>query len=174
MKIGPSGFPGSGQYFCGRKFIWRPIYDTATTKFRRFRSLSTGASFGALLLSRATNAWAVGAFADDVSTLSTLSRVVRPMDTATDALPPWMVRAYSGFWPQRLLRRRWPLRIDQPPVGQKGLESEKPDSPECQAGPSSFPVSHCSSQSLARARSIKDCVLCRSVRGQPGANNSKD
>jgi hypothetical protein len=39
---------------------------------------------------RATNAWAVGASADDVSTLG---GVVQTVDSAADELPPEMVRA---------------------------------------------------------------------------------
>jgi hypothetical protein len=62
------------------------------TKFRRLGSSSVGASSGALLPDRVINAWAVGAFADDVFALSTLERVVRSMDSATNALPPEVVR----------------------------------------------------------------------------------
>jgi hypothetical protein len=86
------GFPVSGQYFCGRKLVQQPIQDTAMTKFRRSGSSSTGVSSDVLLLDWATNAWAVEASADDVSALSTLGRVVGSMDSATNALPPKMVR----------------------------------------------------------------------------------
>jgi hypothetical protein len=61
------------------------------TKFRRLESLSTGASFDALLPDRATNAWVVGTSADDVSSLSILGEVVWSMDSATDALTLGMV-----------------------------------------------------------------------------------
>jgi hypothetical protein len=102
---------------------------------------SARVSSGALLPGQATKAWAMGASADDVPTLSSVGRVIRAMDTTTDALPPRMVRTYSGFWPRRLLCRRQPLRTRRPPVGQKGLESGKLDSLECQTGPSGFPGS---------------------------------
>jgi hypothetical protein len=42
-------------------------------------------------------AWAMGDSADDVPALSSLGRVVRAMDTTTDALSPKMVRTYSEF-----------------------------------------------------------------------------
>jgi hypothetical protein len=45
-----------------------------------------------LLPSQATNAWAVGASADDVSTLSTLGELVGTVGSAADALPHWMIR----------------------------------------------------------------------------------
>jgi hypothetical protein len=90
-KTGPTGFPGLGQYFYGTKLIWQPIQDTAATKFKRSGSSSTGASYDALLPDRATNAWAVGISADDVSALSTLGVVVRSMDSAANALPPGIV-----------------------------------------------------------------------------------
>jgi hypothetical protein len=92
VKTGPSDFPGSDQYFCNRKLVQQPIQDAAATKFRRAGSSSTRASSDALLLDWATNAWVVGASADDVFTLSTLDKVVRSMDSATNALPPVMVR----------------------------------------------------------------------------------
>jgi hypothetical protein len=91
-KTVPSGFPVSGKYFCARKLVQQPIQDTVTTKFKRSGSSSTGASFDTLLLDRATNVWAVGPFSDDVSALSTLGGVVRPMDSTTDAHLPGMIR----------------------------------------------------------------------------------
>jgi hypothetical protein len=91
-KIRPSGFPGSCQYFYGRKPIQQSIQNTVVTKFRRSGSSSTGASSDALLLNRATNAWVVGASADDVFSLFTLDGVVRSMDSVANALPPEMVR----------------------------------------------------------------------------------
>jgi hypothetical protein len=42
MKTGPSDFPGSGQYFYGRKLIQLTIQDTTGMKFRRMESLSIG------------------------------------------------------------------------------------------------------------------------------------
>jgi hypothetical protein len=56
MKIGPSSFPGSGQYFYGSKLVWQPIQGTVATKFRSSKSSSTGTSSGVLLSDRATNA----------------------------------------------------------------------------------------------------------------------
>jgi hypothetical protein len=70
------------------------IPDSATPKFRRSGSSLVRVSSGALLPSRATNTWVVGASADDVSTLSFVGEVVWTMDTTTDALPPMVVRAY--------------------------------------------------------------------------------
>jgi hypothetical protein len=52
---------------------------------------SVGLSFGTLLPGRATNAYVVGASADDVSALSTMGRVVHTMVSAADALPLRMV-----------------------------------------------------------------------------------
>jgi hypothetical protein len=92
VKIGPSGFPESGHYFCGRKLVQQTIQDTAVTKFRRLRLSSIGASSGALLLDRSTNAWTVGPSVDDVSSLSTFGGVVRSMDSTANALPPRIVR----------------------------------------------------------------------------------
>jgi hypothetical protein len=73
------------------------ISDSAASKVRRSESLSAGVSSGALLPSGATNVWVVGASANDVPALSSLGRMVRTVDTTTDALPPRMVRTYSGF-----------------------------------------------------------------------------
>jgi hypothetical protein len=39
----------------------------------------------------------MGASAGDVHALSSLGRMVRTVDTTTDALPPRMVRTYSEF-----------------------------------------------------------------------------
>jgi hypothetical protein len=150
-KTGPSGFPESGKYFYGSKLVRQPIQVTAMTKFRSLESSSIGVSSGILLLDRATNAWAMGASTDDVPALSSLDRVVRAMDTTTDALSPRMVRTYSGFWPWRLLYRRWLLRTRWPPVGQKSLRAGESNSPDYQTGPSSFPGSSSSTWSPARA-----------------------
>jgi hypothetical protein len=69
------------------------ISDIAALKFRRSGSSSARLSFDALLPGQATNAWAMGASADDVDTLSSLGGVVWTMGTTTDALPPGKVRA---------------------------------------------------------------------------------
>jgi hypothetical protein len=53
-----------------------------------------GLSFGASLLSQATNVWVVGASTDDVSTLSSLGGVVQTMGSIIDVLPSRMVRIY--------------------------------------------------------------------------------
>jgi hypothetical protein len=45
-------------------------------------------SSDALLPDRATNAWVMGASADDVSTLSTVGRVVWTLSSDPNALPP--------------------------------------------------------------------------------------
>jgi hypothetical protein len=50
-----------------------------------------------LTFGQATNAWAVGASADDVPTLSFLGEEVRSTGATIDALPPGMVRTCSGF-----------------------------------------------------------------------------
>jgi hypothetical protein len=68
------------------------ILDSTAVKFRRLGSSSVGLPSGTLLPSRATNAWAVGASADDVSTLSTLGELVGTVGSAADALPHWMIR----------------------------------------------------------------------------------
>jgi hypothetical protein len=86
------------------------ILDPKVAKFKRSRSSSPRLSSDALLSGQATNAWAMGTSVDDVSTLSSLGGVVRSMGATTNALPPRMVRTCSGFWPWRLLHRRWPLR----------------------------------------------------------------
>ncbi len=85
-ETGQSGFPESGQYLYSRELIHQAIQDLTAVKFRRPGSLSVGASYDTVLLGRATNAWAVGTSADDVSTLSSLGRVVRAMDATADAL----------------------------------------------------------------------------------------
>jgi hypothetical protein len=121
------------------------------TKFRSSGLSLTGALSGALLPDQATNAWVMGASTDDVPVLSSLGWVVRAMDTTTDALSPRMVRTYSGFWPWRLLYRRWLLRTRWPPVGQKSLRAGESNSPDYQTGPSSFPGSSSSTWSPARA-----------------------
>jgi hypothetical protein len=133
VKTGPTDFPRSGQYFCGRKLIQLIIQDTATAKFRRSGSSSIRASFGALLPNWAINAWAVEASTDDVSPLSTLGGLVRSVDSATDALSPRMVRTS-----RRLPCRRQLLREHRPPAGQESPEagkSEGPVSPKAPAAP---------------------------------------
>jgi hypothetical protein len=55
MKIRPSNFLVSGQYFCGRKLVQQPIQGTTTVKFRRSGSSSRGASSDALLLDQGSN-----------------------------------------------------------------------------------------------------------------------
>jgi hypothetical protein len=70
------------------------ILDHAVTKFRRLGSSIARLSSSALLSGQATNAWAMGASTDDVSTLSFLGGVVWTMDTTTDALLPVIVRTY--------------------------------------------------------------------------------
>jgi hypothetical protein len=60
-------------------------------------SSSTGLSSDALLLNRATNAWVMGVFANDVPVLSTLVRVVQTMGSNVDALLSGMVKTSWGF-----------------------------------------------------------------------------
>jgi hypothetical protein len=60
------------------------------------------------------------------------------MDSGTNALLPGMVETYSGFWPWRLLCRRWPLQTHWPLVGQRSFGAGKPDIPKCQTRPSGF------------------------------------
>jgi hypothetical protein len=62
---------------------------------------------------------AVGASADDVSTLSFLRGVVQTVGSTTNSLPLGIVKTYRGFWPRRILPRRQPLRERRPPVGQE-------------------------------------------------------
>jgi hypothetical protein len=104
-QIGQSGFPESSQQICSHELIRKAISDLTTTKFRRSGVSPPRLSFDASLSGRATNAWVVGASTDDVPTLSSLGGVVRSMGATTSALPPGMVRAYSGFWSRRLLCR---------------------------------------------------------------------
>jgi hypothetical protein len=73
----------------------------------------------ASLSGQATNAWAMGASADDGPNLSSLGGVVQSMGATTNALPTGMVRTYSGFWPWKLLCRRWLLWTHRPSAGQK-------------------------------------------------------
>jgi hypothetical protein len=69
------------------------ISDSAVSKFRVSELSSARLSSGALLLDRATNAWAVRISVDDVSTLG---GVVRIMGSTADALPPgWSGHAES-------------------------------------------------------------------------------
>jgi hypothetical protein len=92
VKIGPSCFSRSCQYFYGRKLVQPTIHDTTTAKFRRSVSLSTGVSSGALPPDRATNAQVVGASTDNVSALSTLDGVVRSVDSGTNVFSPRVAR----------------------------------------------------------------------------------
>jgi hypothetical protein len=96
-QIGQSSFPGLGQHICSRELIRQAIPDTTTAAFRRSGASPPRLSSGASLFGRATNAWAMGASADDVPTLSSLGGLVRSMGATIDALPPGMVRTYSGF-----------------------------------------------------------------------------
>jgi hypothetical protein len=68
-QIGQSDFPESGQQFCSKELIYQAIQDSTMTKFIRSGSLLAGLSSGALLPGQTTNDWAMGASADDVSTL---------------------------------------------------------------------------------------------------------
>jgi hypothetical protein len=70
------------------------ISDSTVVKFRRSRPSLARLSSGTLLPGRATNAWAVGAFTNDVSTLSSLGGVVRIVGSTTDALPSRMARTF--------------------------------------------------------------------------------
>jgi hypothetical protein len=58
-------------------------------KVKRLGSSSMGLSSSTSLPDRATNAWAVWASADD---LSTLGGVVQTVGSAADAFPPGMVK----------------------------------------------------------------------------------
>jgi hypothetical protein len=71
-QTGQSGFPESGQQFYSKELIRQVTQDPTTVKLRRSGLLSVGLSSDTLLLDRATNAWAMGVSADDVS-----------------AFPPW-------------------------------------------------------------------------------------
>jgi hypothetical protein len=130
-QIGQSNFPESGQHIYSWELVWQAISDPTIATFRRTGASPPRLSFSASLSSRVTNAWAVGASADDVPTLSSLGGVVRSMGATTDALPPGMVRTCSGFWPWRLIRRRWLLRTYQPSAGQRSFGAGKSDIPEC-------------------------------------------
>jgi hypothetical protein len=94
-QTGQFSFLELGQHICSRELIRQTILDSAVSKFRKSGSTSARLSSNALLTSRATNAWAMGAFVDHVPALSSLGGVVRTTGaTATDALPPGMVRTY--------------------------------------------------------------------------------
>jgi hypothetical protein len=43
------------------------------------------------------------------------------MGSTTDALPRGVVRTLSGFWPWRLLCRRWLLWTHRPSTGQRSF-----------------------------------------------------
>jgi hypothetical protein len=151
VKTGPSSFPESSQYFCGRKFIQPKIQDITVLKFRRPGSSLTGASSNTLFPNRADNAWAVGASTDDVSTLSTLGEMVWTMGSTVDALSPRMIRTSWRFWPWRLPHRRRALRRCQPTADQAG----KPDSSKYQTRPFSFPKDNRSSRAATQAIDVK-------------------
>jgi hypothetical protein len=87
-----SGFPKSSQHLYSRELICQTISGSTVVKFRRTRSLPARLSFSTLLPSRATNAWAVGASTDDVSTLSSLGGVVQIVGSVANALASRMVR----------------------------------------------------------------------------------
>jgi hypothetical protein len=67
------------------------------TEFRRLGSSSKGVSSGALLPGQAANAGTVGASVDDISSLSTLGRVVWTLGSVVDALSLGMVRTSWKF-----------------------------------------------------------------------------
>jgi hypothetical protein len=73
-QTGHSGFPESDQQFCNWELIRQMISDSTAVKFRRLGSSLIRLSSSVLPSSRATNAWAVGASANDVSTLSSLGK----------------------------------------------------------------------------------------------------
>jgi hypothetical protein len=73
------------------------ILDSIVTKFKRPGSSSVKLSSDVLLPGWATNAGAVGASTDDVSTLSSLGRVVRTMGATADALPLGWSGPTEGF-----------------------------------------------------------------------------
>jgi hypothetical protein len=87
-----SGFPELGQHFYNRELVRQMILDSAVSKFKRSGTASIRLSSDTLLPGQTTIAWAVGASADYVSTLSSLGGVVWTMNTTIDALPPGMVR----------------------------------------------------------------------------------
>jgi hypothetical protein len=89
-----------------RELILQAVQDSTTAKFRRSGSSSAGLPSDTLLPGQTTNAQAMGAFADDVSVLSTLGGVVWTVSSVADALSSRMVRTSRRFWPQRLLHRR--------------------------------------------------------------------
>jgi hypothetical protein len=127
-QTGQSNFPELGQHLYSQEIIRQAVQDSTTVKFRRMESSSIGLSSGALLPSRATNAWAMGASVDDVSTLSTLGMVV------------WtLVRTFMRFWPWRLLCRKWSLRERRPTARYDASKIGKSDGPEPQTGWSGFP-----------------------------------
>jgi hypothetical protein len=138
-QIGQSGFSKSDQHICSWELVWQEVSNPTTTAFIRSGASPPRLSSGAPLFCRATNAWAVGASADDVPSLFSLGGVVRSMGATTDALPLRMVSTCSGFWPWRLLRRRWLLWTHWISAEQRSFGVGKTDSPECQTGPSGFP-----------------------------------
>jgi hypothetical protein len=107
-----------------------------------------------------------------IDALSSSGGVVRSIDTTTNALPPRMVRAYLGFWPWKLLRRRWPLRTRQPPVGHEGFGIGKPDSLECQTRPSGFPRYSGSSWPPAWVRGTEEWIFFWSIGEQSGEDRA--
>jgi Zn-dependent M28 family amino/carboxypeptidase len=80
------------KHIYNTELIQQVIPDSTVVKFRRSGSSSVGLPSNTLLPSWATNAWAVGASADDVSTLFTLGRTVWIVGSITDALSPGMVK----------------------------------------------------------------------------------
>jgi hypothetical protein len=142
-----SGFPESGQYVYSQELIRQAISNPTTAKFTRSGSSPPRLSSDASLSGHATNAWGAGASTNDVPTLSSLGGVVRSMGATSNALP----MTCSGFWPWRLLCRRWLLWTHRPSAGQRRFRAGKSDSRECQTGPSGFPCGSDSTWSPAGA-----------------------
>jgi hypothetical protein len=126
------------QQFCNRELIRQATHDSTAVKFRRLGSSSVRLSSDALISGQAANTKAMGAFADDVSTLPTLDRLVwtvgpPPMHFHPGWLGPADDFGHGGFYTGDDRYRN---------VGQQtGLEASKtgkPDSLECQTRPSGF------------------------------------
>jgi hypothetical protein len=93
-QTGQSDFLESGQHLYSWELIRQMILESTTVKFRRSGSSSPRLSSNALLLGRATNAWGMGAYVDDVTTLSSLGGVVWTVGSTTNALPSGVVRTF--------------------------------------------------------------------------------
>jgi hypothetical protein len=96
------------------------------------------------------------------------------MGTTIDALPPRMVRTYSGFWLWRVLHRRRSLRACRPPAGQEGFRTGKPDSLECQTGPFDFLGDNDGSWLPARVRGAEEQIFYWSIREQAGEDRAEE